>query len=297
MNKLDKIYHEFLLTDYIFLRYNNKVDSLSCAGLMLLGCRQVVRHQILALAFRGFESYHPSQILDAESKIGFGVFCFVQHGGKRLNYQAFFFDFDYTLADSEQAIVSCFQKVLTAHGYWEVKAEAIRKTIGLTLEDSFSVLTGITDVPSLVALHREYSVYSDAIMTAQTFLYPDVLPTLREIKRRGRQVAIISTKFHGRLDDVVDKYQMQDVIDLIVGGNDVQYNKPDPEGTLYAIQQLRLQQSDVLFIGDSLIDANTAKNAGVDFAAVTTGTTTTEEFEPYQPVRVMPHIAELLTLL
>ena len=61
-----------------------------------------------------------------------------------MRYTTYLFDFDYTLADSSRGIVMCFRHVLERNGYTDVTDEAIRRTIGKTLEESFSILTGVT---------------------------------------------------------------------------------------------------------------------------------------------------------
>lgn len=52
-----------------------------------------------------------------------------------MNYKTYLFDFDYTLADSSRGIVKCFRIVLTRHQYLTVTDEAIKRTIGKTLEE------------------------------------------------------------------------------------------------------------------------------------------------------------------
>ncbi len=59
--------------------------------------------------------------------------------------KACLFDFDYTLVDSHVGIVKCFRIVLERHKFTSVNDDAIKRTIGKTLEKSFSILTGITD--------------------------------------------------------------------------------------------------------------------------------------------------------
>lgn len=56
-------------------------------------------------------------------------------------YTTYLFDFDYTLADSSKGIVLCFRHVLNLHGYTGITDEEIKRTIGKTLEESFSILT------------------------------------------------------------------------------------------------------------------------------------------------------------
>ena len=82
-----------------------------------------------------------------------------------MNYTTYLFDFDYTLADSSRGIVTCFRNVLTRHGYTEVTDDDIKRTIGKTLEDSFSILTGVTDAGQLAGFKAEYRKEADTHMT------------------------------------------------------------------------------------------------------------------------------------
>ena len=74
-----------------------------------------------------------------------------------MHYTTYLFDFDYTLADSSRGIVMCFQSVLRSHQYLNVSDEAVKRTIGKTLEESFSILTGVTDPAQLAEFRQEYS--------------------------------------------------------------------------------------------------------------------------------------------
>ena len=75
---------------------------------------------------------------------------------RKMEYGTYLFDFDYTLADSSRGIVICFRNVLTRHGHTDITDESIKRTIGKTLEDSFSILTGITDKNTLISYKKEY---------------------------------------------------------------------------------------------------------------------------------------------
>ena len=101
-----------------------------------------------------------------------------------MNYKTYLFDFDYTLADSSRGIVKCFRIVLTRHQYLTVTDEAIKRTIGKTLEESFSILTGITDPEQLESFRQEYRLEADVHMNVNTRLFPDTLSTLKELKKR-----------------------------------------------------------------------------------------------------------------
>ena len=107
-----------------------------------------------------------------------------------MNYKTYLFDFDYTLADSSRGIVTCFRNVLNRHQYTNVTDEAIKHTIGKTLEESFSILTGVTDWEQLTAFRQEYRQEADVHMNVNTRLFPDTLSTLKELKERGARIGI-----------------------------------------------------------------------------------------------------------
>lgn len=89
------------------------------------------------------------------------------------NYNTYIFDFDYTLADSSKGIVFCFKHVLKEHGYTNVIDEEIKRTIGMTLENSFNSLTGVSDKEKLSIYVKEYVKKADTCMTDNTILFPE----------------------------------------------------------------------------------------------------------------------------
>lgn len=210
-----------------------------------------------------------------------------------MKYTTYLFDFDYTLADSSRGIVTCFQTVLRRHGYTEVTDEAIKRTIGKTLEDSFSILTGITDAGQLALLRKEYAAEADVHMNGNTYLFEDALPTLKTLKSRGARLGIVSTKYRYRIQSFLKGKAPDDLLDIIVGGEDVSQPKPSPEGVLFAIKQLGVERGETVYIGDSTVDAETGQAAGVAFIGVTNGVTTAEELARYPHLRIIDTLAKL----
>ena len=166
-----------------------------------------------------------------------------------MNYKTYLFDFDYTLADSSRGIVKCFRIVLTRHQYLTVTDEAIKRTIGKTLEESFSILTGITDPEQLESFRQEYRLEADVHMNAvmsddhcTIHMFDGSVyrcrMTLKELKKRGARVGIISTKYRFRILSYLEEYLPKDFLDIVVGGEDVKAPKPSPEGVLFALEHL-----------------------------------------------------------
>lgn len=100
-------------------------------------------------------------------------------------------------------------------------------------------------------------------MSKNTVLFDDTVNTLRRLKQDGFNTGIVTTKYHYRIIETLDLHSVLDLIDIIVGREDVKVPKPSPEGLLLAIDSLNAQLNDVLYIGDSLVDAKTALAAHV----------------------------------
>ena len=213
-----------------------------------------------------------------------------------MNYKTYLFDFDYTLADSSRGIVTCSRNVLNRHQYTNVTDEAIKRTIGKTLEESFSILTGVTDWEQLTVFRQEYRLEADVHMNVNTRLFPDTLSTLKELKEQGARIGIISTKYRFRILSFLDEYLPENFLDIVVGGENVQTAKPSPEGVNFALEHLGSAPQETLYIGDSTIDAETAQNAGVDFAGVLNGMTTADELKAYPHRFIMENLSCLLQI-
>jgi phosphoglycolate phosphatase len=214
-----------------------------------------------------------------------------------MKYTTYIFDFDFTLADATPGIVTCVNYALKQLE-WEPKdRDTIRKTVGMTLRETFRALTGSSDQEAAERFVSFFTVMADKVMTDNTSLFDDTAEVLKRLKRSNHGIAIVTSKLHYRIDEVLQKYKISNLIDCIVGFEDVAAAKPSPEGLLKAIARLGAAKPSVLYIGDSLIDANTAANASVDFAAVLTGTTTGREFLEWPHICIAEKLTELINCL
>lgn len=210
-------------------------------------------------------------------------------------YRACVFDFDLTLADGSDWIVQCFQTVLHRHNYTDVSDDACRRTIGMTLEDAFALLTGRGQVDDDVRRYRaEYAAVCRPQMAAHTRLYPEAMALLRALRDNGVRLAIVSTKMASVIRQTLRMYDIEPWFSTVIGVEEVSAHKPDPTGLLMAMRQLHTTPADTLYFGDNIIDAQTALNAGVPYLGVTTGVHTRSELEAYPHVAVVDSLAELL---
>jgi phosphoglycolate phosphatase len=211
-----------------------------------------------------------------------------------MNYSTCIFDFDYTLGDATNGIVASVNFALGQMNFPLMGKDNIRKTVGMTLPDTFTHLTGVHDTGQRNQFVKLFKKKADEVMTDCTELFPDTIKVLSYLKSKGIKTGIVTTKYHYRIDEILSKFDIHYLIDIVVGGDDVKNAKPHPEALLTAIKKLSVGNDNVLYVGDSIIDAKTAHGANVDFIAVTTGTTGEDEFMQYHCIAVVNRLSQLL---
>lgn len=193
--------------------------------------------------------------------------------------KAILFDFDYTLADSSRGIIACANHALREMGLQISHEDAIRRTIGLSLPDTFSRLTGVLDEQARTRFKELFLGRAREVMADLTELCPRVRETLPDLLSKHARLGIVSTKIADSIKKILDKEGVRSHFAVIVGGDDVAKPKPDPEGVHFALRALGVAAQDCAYVGDSVIDLQTARNSGLAFVGVLTGVTPREELE------------------
>ena len=222
-----------------------------------------------------------------------------------MKYSGVFFDFDYTLGDSTPAITTGFQQGFRAMGLPMPTEAQVRPTIGMTLADAYRLLTGDESADHAREFYRQFQLAvgelageeGRQLMVEGTRLLPGAAEILAAVKGAGAAAAVVSTKLGITIRRILEHNRLAVMPDLIIGGEDVARNKPDPEGLLRALDTLNVPAEKALFCGDTVIDAQTAANAGVAFAAVLNGTTPAGAFDGYPCVYVARDLPELQRFL
>ena len=194
-------------------------------------------------------------------------------------YKAVIFDFDMTIADSSQVIVSLLNDTAEHFGYSRKSYEEVLPCVGNTHEIMLSYVTGVRDQEKLLEMREYYRAISREEMPKRTVFFPGVETCLKRLKKQGIKVGLLSLKLRELLFASLDKYGLSRYFDLVLGCEDVPAHKPDPSGMFKAIEKLGVGRGDVLYVGDSLVDEGTAKNAGVDFCAMLLGGTAKNQFD------------------
>ena len=212
-------------------------------------------------------------------------------------YKAVCFDFDYTLGDCTKSILAGFRYALPEMGFPVPDEDTLRGTIGYVLEDAYTMLTGDPDPANRARFRPLYSSVATRNQVEDAKLFPGAAELIRGLNAAGVRTAIVSSRRSSTTRAMMERFGLSELFPIILGNTDVQKPKPDPQGLRIALERLGLGPEQILFCGDTVMDAGAAKNAGCDFAAVLNGTTKAEAFAAFSPVRISPDLADLAAWL
>lgn len=218
---------------------------------------------------------------------------YCEKGEGNMKYLAYVFDFDYTLGDSTEGIEKCINYGLLRLGYPALSTDEVRPLVGLSLKETYKRAAKDDDEEKAAQFEAYFKEKADEVMTASTQYLPYAKEMLEKIHGMGIRTGIVTTKYGRRIREILKKCGGTDLIDVIIGGDDVDRPKPDPEGLLRMADLLNVSKEKILYIGDSIVDAKTAEQARIDFAGVTTGATLEEELSEYPHVAVYQDIRGL----
>lgn len=205
------------------------------------------------------------------------------------------FDFDYTLVDSARGTIDGVNYAFEKMGLPTAPDAAVRRTIGLSLPDILPALAGEAYAKRVDEFTHLFLQRADETMVALAEFYAEVPQTVKALQGLGIHLAIVSQKRRRYIQSILEKENLLEAFEVIVGGGDAPY-KPDPEGLLSAVAQTGSLPENCLYVGDSVTDAETARRAGVAFVAVLSGVTPRTAFESYDVYTILENVSGLLRL-
>ena len=213
------------------------------------------------------------------------------------HFTSVIFDFDYTLADSAAGEVECINYALRAMNLPPAANSDIHAMIGVSLPETFRRLTREANQTRSDKFVELFIRRADEVMLDYVVLFDSVRPAVKQLIANGLTLGIVSTKYHRRIEAFLKREKLTDAFNIIVGGEDVTTHKPDPTGLLMALEKLGHSSAQTVYVGDSVVDAETAKRANVAFVAVLSGVTSKEAFRDYTPLAIIDNLCSLPTLL
>jgi 2-phosphoglycolate phosphatase len=211
--------------------------------------------------------------------------------------KAVLFDFDGTLVDSFAAIAASTNHVRASYGLPPMAEAEVRRYVGYGLDNLMADLVPGAPVDDAVGRYREHHA---TVMFTQTRLMPGAAEALPELARRGLRLAVCSNKRVEFTRQLVHALGLGEYFTAVLGPDDVGGRaKPDPAMLLEGLTRLEVSASDSLYVGDMIVDVQTARAADVPvwiISADGTGEFAPVEGEP-RPDRVLRSLAELPALI
>lgn len=197
---------------------------------------------------------------------------------------AIIFDLDGTLIDSVPDIHASVQQAFASRGQQFSRAE-VQGFVGKGAPNLVARLAesrGLSvEGPEFDALMRDFlAIYENA--TALTTLYPGVVTTLDALVQSGLRLGLCTNKPLAPTHSVLAHFDLARLFGAVTGGDSLSVKKPDPLPLLATADQLGGGQ--IIYVGDSEVDAETAVAANVPFLLFTEGYRKT-------PVSEMAHTA------
>jgi HAD superfamily hydrolase (TIGR01549 family) len=173
--------------------------------------------------------------------------------------KAVIFDIDGVLLDSQLANTTYIQDFMVSEGYPRPSKEITILHKHLALRDMIKTLTQSTDEKLINELWHRANQFPYPINLLKIPLDAhDVIARLKD----KYQIGIVTNRMANHTDFFFQAYGSADDFTVVVTMSDIKNPKPDPEPMLLAIDKLDVLPEETVYIGDSLSDLQSAKNAG-----------------------------------
>ncbi|MBA3850031.1 MAG: HAD family hydrolase [Opitutus sp.] len=200
-----------------------------------------------------------------------------------MRHRLVLFDLDGTLIDHFDAIHRCHSFAMRRIGLPAPTMAQVRSAIGRGLEDAIAALAGPEHVARILPLYLEHW---RATNLHDVRLMPGARELLGRLRARGARSAVFTNKRGDASRAVCAHLGITPLVGGIFGAGDTPWLKPQPEFAAHALAALGGTPDATALVGDSVYDLAAARNAGLAFFGVATGTHTAEELRAHGATRV-----------
>lgn len=181
------------------------------------------------------------------------------------------FDLDGTLLDTLDDLCNSVNYSLRTNNFPERSLAEVRTFVGngIRLLIERSVPEG-TSKELIDKTFECFKTYYAVHCNDKTKTYPSVMDMLKELKKNGYKIAVLSNKAQYAVTKLCDIY-FNNLLDDAVGARENVAKKPSPDALYICAENNNINLNNVIYVGDSDVDVATANNAGVKGIAVTWG--------------------------
>ena len=188
-----------------------------------------------------------------------------------MRYQTAIFDMDGTILETLEDMCASVNVTMDHVGYPRRTMDEVRRFVGNGAAKLIErcMPAGAED-PRYPAALEFYRAYYDAHAQIKTGPYPGIPELLNQLSREGVRLAVVSNKPDEAVRALTERY-FPGVFPVAIGTRDGWATKPAPDSVYEARCLLGARRESTVYVGDSDVDVDTARNAGLDSVIVTWG--------------------------
>ena len=201
------------------------------------------------------------------------------------------FDMDGTLVDHFETIFRCYEFAAQALGKSPPTYDEVKRAVGGSMPVT---IKAFFDDESLEEAKAHWIKRFDEIHLEGVRVLDGAMELIEKLENRGLHLAVFTNKSGKHTRNIIRSLGLYDTFSLILGAEDTEFRKPQPELSTYALSQLGVKPSEALLIGDSPFDIESAKCVGMRCFCVATGSYSKEELETANADAVFDGLPELM---
>ena len=209
-----------------------------------------------------------------------------------MNHTTVIFDLDGTLLDTLDDIADSVNATMTHFARPTRTRDEVRSFVGNGAVKLIERCVGEDD-PQLAEILAFYDKYYTEHSLNRTAPYPGIIELLRELSRREMKLAVVSNKQDAAVKKLVRKF-FGGYISVAIGEKRTVRKKPAPDTVFAAMEELCSLDYECVYVGDSDVDIETAKNAGIDCVSVSWGFRSRDFLKAHGAVKIIAKPSELV---
>lgn len=186
-------------------------------------------------------------------------------------YNTYIFDLDGTLLSTLADLAASCNYALRTNDMPEHTEDEVRRFVGNGVKKLMerAVPDGLQN-PLFDKAFADFRQHYMKHNLDTTRPYDGIMPMLEQLRLRGKQVAVVSNKFYAATQELC-RHFFGDLVDVAIGEREDIRRKPAPDTVIEALRQLGANAEGSVYIGDSDVDIDTARNSGMPCISVMWG--------------------------
>lgn len=186
-------------------------------------------------------------------------------------YKTYIFDLDGTLLSTLADLAASTNYALRTHHMPERSLDEVRRFVGNGVKKLME--RAIPDGLNNPLFEETFATFRQHYMQHNldtTQPYPGIMQLLEQLKAEGKNIAVVSNKFYAATQELC-RHFFGDLVQVAIGERVGISKKPAPDTVLEAMRQLGVKPEECVYVGDSDVDIDTARNSGLPCISVLWG--------------------------